>query len=289
MTVIDQAQRNSRSTSSSLSAPFTPHITLEIPSVNYGNFLSPIHEVPTPLPSPLHTPNSGIRRQANLCSDSPTQRRYKDDNSSDESHRSSSSVPSSGWESDRTVHQMPVSIVVTPSIESRSPTRSNKPPPLQIVDSNFARFELAGSCTQGGSSLPVVCVSEPSPEQDGEALHDTAVDQTSCSSQCKKSVLKWKHVSIGSPPIRKTIDPGVIDASIGVSTGVFVGASAGQGFRRGLKESFQDKSCSLDLPVAPPMITITANFSEVESDTDAGLLGKYSFTAKPPLVIRLFI
>ena len=285
VTVIDQAQRNSRSASSNLSAPFTPHITLEIPNINYGNFLSPIHEVPTPLPSPSHTPNPSLRRQSNLCTDSPTHRRCKDDTSSDDSRQSSSSMLSTGWESDRTVHQMPISIVVTPSAEARSPSRSsNRPPPLQIINSNFARFEVTGRSVETEPSMPVVCVSEPSPEQDGEALHDTAVDQTSSSSQCKESVLKWKHISIGSPPIRKATDAGATDVNSATSVatvGVFVAASSNQGFRRGLKDSFQDKSCSLDLPVAPPMITITANFSEVESDTDAGLLGKCLFVVLP--------
>ena len=322
VTVIDQTQRSSRSASSNLSTGFTPHITLEIPNSNYGSFLSPIREVATPLPSPSHTPNASLKRQSNLSSsDSPTQRRCKrtvDETSSDDSHRSSSSMPSTGWDSDRTVQQMPISIVVTPSVEARSPTRSNRPPPLQIVNSNFARFELpsdssvdgaatsiaaaaAAAATAGPtpppplpSCVPVVCVSEPSPEQDGEVLVDSALDQTNCPSQCQKSVLKWKNVSIGSPPIRQLADA---NGAAGVSTGVLVTAasssfSPGQGLRRGLKESYQDKSCSLDLPVAPPMITITANFSEVESDTDAGLLGKYTFrtrTAQTCSTVCLFL
>jgi hypothetical protein len=44
--------------------------------------------------------------------------------------------------------------------------------------------------------------------------------------------------------------------------------------RRVYKDTL-DKSSSLELPHPPPIITITTNFSEVESDSDAGMLGKY--------------
>ena len=312
--MIDQTQRSNRSTSSSLSAPFTPHITLEIPTINYGNFLSPIHEVPTPLPSPSHTPIPSLRRQRNLCLDGPNPNRPKDESSSDESRQSSSSMPSINWESDNTVNLMPVAMpksiatsiplslplmippIVTINVDgeltniSRSPTRTNKPPPLQIVNSNFARFEVATAVAPAAATasaaasapplVPVVCVFEPSPNNDSQLLQSSdSHPGVALNYHAKKSALNWQSVSIGSPPIRKTSDYQVAQHVANSDSTVICTAAVTDesSFRRGFKESFQDKSYSLDLPMPPPMITITANFSEVDSDTDAGLLGKYHF------------
>jgi hypothetical protein len=91
------------------------------------------------------------------------------------------------------------------------------------------------------------------------------------SSQCSRSLskLEWGQVSLGSPPLRKHL-PG--DATVNVDDN-FINNTI-TSMRRVYKDTL-DKSSSLELPHPPPIITITTNFSEVESDSDAGMLGKY--------------
>ena len=302
------AQRNNRTVGSSLT---TPHITLEIPSTNYGQFLSPIHEVPTPLSSPSHTPVPTLRRQSgvsdssSVSNDSPPrteskrlfqQNLNKDDNiSSDDISKSSCiSTPSIiidnvDGDSPTPIDQSRPNITVVPPIriivESDSPTPSplsspspsrTKPPPLHIVNSNFSRFEAFSKLTsmedvpvpnlsetrpQPPRTLPVLCISEPSPVSDSPVL-DPEPHLTAEGKSQTHTVMRWEHVSIGSPPIRKH--------SVDISQPAEC-QPTNDIFRRGLKEAV---SSSLDLPNPPPLITITSNFSEVESDSDAGTLGR---------------
>ena len=73
---------------------------------------------------------------------------------------------------------------------------------------------------------------------------------------------------LGSPPLRKHIPE---DATVNVAENLINDTI--NSIRRVFKDTL-DKSSSLELPNPPPIITITTNFSEVESDSDAGLLGK---------------
>jgi len=271
VTVIDPTSmsRGSRSSGSNLS---TPHITLEIPTPNYGYYLSPIHEVPTPLPSPSHTPLPSLKRQnavptSESSSGSPQMKRHTDSDMSvsDEAATNSTTmerprvpliticsedgiavqVPTGSKQAEMKVSTLPAS----PSLIK------SKPPPLNIINSNFTRFEkLQRSMEQAAivnpppvisvtPVVPVFCISEPSPE-----------DSPSKSNSC----LNWERINIGSPPIRKNRDNPASFINEGPARRILTA----------------DKSSSLDLPAAPPMITITANFSEVESDTDTGLLGR---------------
>lgn len=303
----------------------TPHITLEIPTVNYGQFLSPIHEVPTPLPSPAHTPIPSLKRttvggcaisESSLSSCSSTrlerkrsqlQQQRRNYNSPDVIYRSDSSAPSilidTVSDSPIESQERPSISIVVPSaiqirIESDSPSPSTlssasnsplpspaktKPPPLNIVNSNFTRFDglVTGSETNQFRPtpplrVPLLCVSEPSPDTDYGAVVSEkksplvqAVGQAAKQSQQhNKSMLGWQHVNLGSPPLRKLP---VTDVTVNA---VDVNSINDANMRRAFKDTL-DKSSSLDLPHPPPMITITANFSEVESDSDAGMLGKY--------------
>ena len=283
MTVIDPSSmsRSSRSSGSNLS---TPHITLEIPTPNYGYYLSPIHEVPTPLPSPSHTPLPSLKRQnavptSESSSGSPQMKRHTDSDMSvsDETATNSTTmerprvpliticsedgiavqVPTGSKQAEMKVSTLPSS--APPSAPSSAPASpsliKSKPPPLNIINSNFTRFEkLQRSMEQAAivnpppvisvtPVVPVFCISEPSPE-----------DSPSKSNSC----LNWERINIGSPPIRKNRDNPASFINEGPARRILTA----------------DKSSSLDLPAAPPMITITANFSEVESDTDTGLLGR---------------
>lgn len=308
MTVIDPtvSHRNNRAAATNLAAP---HITLEIPTVNYGQFLSPIHEVPTPLPSPAHTPipslrkadRSGTSDSSSSINSQPQRKRAQLQQqkgsyySSDESHTSMSSAPSIVIENAATGHdnqeRHSISIVVPSPIQIRvesdsaqhSPVSSasnsplpspakTKPPPLQIINSNFARFEAleTGSGANDSRSpfplaVPILCVSEPSPDTNLESADKAGLREQPSKKLQRKSVLDWQHVDLGSPPLRKLPDDAVVNT--------VVNSINDAGLRRAFKDAL-DKSSSLDLPHPPPMITITSNFSEVDSDSDASILGE---------------
>lgn len=343
MAVIDpsaQHRSNNRSNTTNLT---TPHITLEIPTVNYGQFLSPIHEVPTPLPSPAHTPIPSLRRTTGLerggisdsslsSSNSSTTRLERKRSqlqqqrhnyhghcpdvihSGDSSGCPSIQIETVGDSPDNPEQRPSISIVVPSAIqiriESDSPPPSTlssasnsplpspaktKPPPLNIINSNFTRFnalQTAGSQTANEFRptpplrVPLLCVSQPSP--DAEFVQIESASNCTSSRQCQQNkssnnMLDWGHVSLGSPPLRKVPVDVTVNAAANVNT--INDAS----IRRAFKDTL-DKSSSLDLPHPPPMITITANFSEVESDSDAGILGKYflsysfSFTLSSRLI-----
>ena len=301
--------RSNRSSTTNLT---TPHITLEIPTVNYGQFLSPIHEVPTPLPSPAHTPLPSLRRVdrgGNCISDSSLssgssgrleRKRFQlrqqpgNYNSSDDSSTAPSILIDSvaGQENQET--RQSISIVVPSAIQiriesdsappsphssaSNSPQPSpakTKPPPLNILNSNFTRFEAFETGTESKEfrpgppvRVPLLCVSEPSPDTDFEIPDRRCPLNQSAKKSQRKSVLDWEHVSLGSPPLRKVPEDVVANAAV-------VNSINDANVRRAFKDTL-DKSSSLDLPHPPPMITITTNFSEVESDSDTGMLGKYS-------------
>lgn len=307
MAVIDASAMSHRNNRLGTTNFTSPHITLEIPTMNYGQFLSPIHEVPTPLPSPAHTPIPSTRRaercgssDSSLSSGSSTaidqrrsllQQRWHRD-SCNEKHGIGTSVPSiveKVTSSRENQEKQSISIVVPSNIQilvesestqpsplsstANSPLPSpakTKPPRLNILNSNFARFEAFEMSTDTNEiapvpplTVPLLCVSEASPEK-------TDFDPSPKKCQNKKSqctsVLDWEHVSLGSPPLRRLpVDAIVADNSIN-NTSI--------GIRRNFKDTL-DKSSSLDLPHPPPIITITTNFSEVESDSDAGMLGKY--------------
>ncbi|XP_059350348.1 uncharacterized protein LOC130692880 isoform X2 [Daphnia carinata] len=304
--VIDASAMSHRNSRLGTTNFTSPHITLEIPTMNYGQFLSPIHEVPTPLPSPAHTPIPSTRR-AERCgsSDSPVssgssaaidqrrsllQQRWHRDGCN-EKHGIGTSVPSivEKVTSSREIpEKKSISIVVPSNIQilvesdsaqpspisstANSPLPSpakTKPPRLNILNSNFARFEAFEMSTDTNEiapvppvTVPLLCVSEASPENtDFDPLPKKCQNTKS---QCT-SVLDWEHVSLGSPPLRRLpVDAMVTDRSINDKS---------IGIRRNFKDTL-DKSSSLDLPHPPPIITITTNFSEVESDSDAGMLGK---------------
>ena len=266
MTVIDQsnAQRNNRSCSSSSSSNGAnmnncPNITLEIPSNNYLYFLSPIHEVPTPLPSPSHTPVPSLRRQ-NAASDSdgspckrfqPTSTKHGATRSKPLLTPSITICDDQGRFTEVTAGDQPA-ISKQPSTEplqspaaASQPPPKPKPPPIIITDSNFSRFENVDADIP---EIQIFCYSaEPSAEI-GQVFESHSVASN------------WHKISIGSPPVKKnpaTCLPSSFDATTPC--------------RYPLKNSV-DKSNSLDLPTEPPMITITSNLSEVESDTDIGIL-----------------
>lgn len=77
----------------------------------------------------------------------------------------------------------------------------------------------------------------------------------------------------GSPPPQRSLP--AQRSSIGETSGLFPNKQQ----QKRLLMQF-DKPCSLDFPFVPPMITITANMSEAESDAEF----LSSLTSKPPLM-----
>lgn len=317
MAVIDPSIMTHRSNRLSTTNFSTPYITLEIPTINYGKFLSPIHEVPTPLPSPAHTPIPSMRK-ADRCGSSDSslssgssmllgrkrsmlQQQRWNCNDSEDDQRCGLSAPSIIVEdvasNPENFERQSISIVVPSTIQilvesdstqpspvssaTNSPLPSPakvKPPPLNILNSNFARFETVESSTETNKyksipplAVPNLCVSEPSPETTNLANLKTRcrLTQADRKSQCSISKLEWENVSLGSPPLRKHLFG---DSTVNVADNLINDTNVN--IRRVFKDTL-DKSSSLELPHPPPIITITTNFSEVESDSDAGMLGKY--------------
>lgn len=262
----------------------------------------------------MHTPNPGLRRQSGVSdssfsnSSSPRAERKlgidnrKDEMNLDDSRSSSSSTPSifiSQIDGHNNLQSGSTSsIMVPPAIQinvlelaDSSPTVSPvpspgkvKPPPLHIVDSNFARFKTpdpAPPSVHIPPALPLLCISSPPPEStDSESETTVCIVETASKTEDKdtaksissSSSFNWKQINIGSPPIRKNK---AIDTGLSEKMSRDDGKPEA-GFRRALKDTF-DKSSSLDLPHPPPMITITTNFcSEIESDTDSVILGKFT-------------
>ena len=275
MTVIDQSSsqringRCSNGNSSSLNAP---HITLEIPSPTYY-YLSPIHEVPTPLPSPSHTPLPSLRRQdATLESSFGSPQRIG---------RSAHCCALQDRGKSIAVPDIVICTEDEDTLESSAsgdqkspvPSPKTKPSPLKIFDSNFARFdsmnisvETTEMDTIKAQAVPTLCILEPSPEDERPPeteIQCYQVDVVAAETESESAVLNWQRVNIGSPPVRR--NSGKSSADVLAHEGPL---------RRILRDS-GDKSSSLDLAVIPPMITITTNFSEAESDIDPDILGKF--------------
>ncbi|KAJ9597352.1 hypothetical protein L9F63_011792, partial [Diploptera punctata] len=262
-----------------------PTILLEIPCGNISKCLSPIREVPTPLatpsPSPALTPilprsaPPYLRgRDDHIIQDvGPLARDFdlqlpcikitnsdnEDENSEDdeeeernvvapevsedvakcESNPTTSSVPEI-QEPDASQQLLPV------TTKSRPPLLCNSLGTMLVVDDDDAPCEETTNECNGGETgccntqpanpppvIPLLTVQQPSPTHHGAP----------------------QLLIPGSPPPQRG----------GHTESNFL--FSGKGPRRLLKEL--DKPNSLDLPCPPPLITVTCNMSEAESDTES--------------------
>ncbi|XP_045464827.1 uncharacterized protein LOC123674047 [Harmonia axyridis] len=208
-----------------------PTILLEIPST-INKCLSPIRELPTPLPSPALTPI--MRRSA--ANSSIEDNDLSDDKISVE--LPNISISCSDIDEDDMhccpdinvdMHAEDGLIVEEVAVMQQNMYKTkNRPPPLgQTSDSN----QESGAHVM---VIPTLMVETPSP------------------TYCHSPSISFP----GSPPPFK---------SDGSNCFQFPPPSKPQ--RKMLKEF--DKPTSLDLPCGPPMITITCNMSEVESDAES--------------------
>ncbi|XP_071057498.1 uncharacterized protein [Onthophagus taurus] len=218
-----------------------PTILLEIPSA-INKCLSPIREMPTPLPSPM---------PSQAATPVPLRRtNFADNNATDSDDRISIEIPnisiSDGDEDD--MHGIQ-DIAIDPQGEDGliqeevAVMHQGTPSPVLKIKS---RPHPIGQSIL----LPLVTVSEE-PTPPPTMIIPTLVIQTPSPTHKKAPNHFGK---LGSPPPRLQQEEFQFPGSSNKS-------------RKMLKEF--DKPTSLDLPCAPPLITITCNLSEAESDTDS--------------------
>lgn len=207
-----------------------PSILLEIPSGGINNLLSPIRELPTPMPSPALTP---IMPRAGH-----TQVRTPVVESSDEDVKSSKGEDlSEDWsEMFIQVHRENNDDDFMSATDEDFFNQDFSP----TITDHKSDFSVPPTTKQRNMVIPLLTVQEPSPP--------------STSPPCS---------FYGSPPPQKAPKP-------------FIFPPVGS---RLVKDS--DKSNSLDLPFPPPVITITCNTSEPESDTEPTSCGLKNQNLEP--------
>ncbi|XP_053678642.1 uncharacterized protein LOC128729018 [Anopheles nili] len=217
-----------------------PTILLEIPSNGINNkCLSPIREMPTPIPSPALTPIM------------PRPQRIRTPQSM---HDESMSVTfNSGYDDYHKPHQ--VSIEIRPPDESERGDYSSS----TTLSSSQSDTTVDGSAPH---SAPMVSIDihpptpeRKSPERPRDLIIPELVIQQPSPTRERTTVVVFP----GSPPPQRASQP------FDVTTLPCNGGKQQQQ-KRFLKQ--WEKPTSLDLPFAPPMITITCNSSEVVSDAD---------------------
>uniref|UniRef100_A0A6E8PJD8 Uncharacterized protein n=1 Tax=Aedes aegypti TaxID=7159 RepID=A0A6E8PJD8_AEDAE len=219
-----------------------PTILLEIPSNGINNkCLSPIREMPTPIPSPALTPIM------------PRPQRMR---SPQNMHEESMSVTFSGdYSGYNNANPNQVTIEINhPESDTDSPTPTNL---SSQSDSNSSNGSSRSRKTPPPPKISIsIDVQPPTPERERAVrprdlvIPELIIQQPSPTKE-RSSVVMFP----GSPPPQR--------ASIGETSFHFPNK---QQQKRLLKQ--WEKLGSLDLPFEPPMITITSNMSELESDAD---------------------
>uniref|UniRef100_A0A182N197 Cubilin n=1 Tax=Anopheles dirus TaxID=7168 RepID=A0A182N197_9DIPT len=223
-----------------------PTILLEIPSNGINNkCLSPIREMPTPIPSPALTPIM------------PRPQRMRTPQSM---HDESMSVTfNSGYDDYHKPHQL--------SIEIRPP-----PPPDELERGGYSSSTTLSSSPSdttvdgpAGLGVPVISIDihpptpeHRSPERPRDLIIPALVIQHPSPTKERTTVAVFP----GSPPPQRANQS--FDASVLSYTG---GRQQQQQHQKRFLKQWE-KPSSLDLPFEPPMITITCNSSEVVSDAD---------------------
>ncbi|XP_059222708.1 uncharacterized protein LOC106084839 isoform X3 [Stomoxys calcitrans] len=258
------------STSNNLLHP--PTILLEIPSSGINNkCLSPIREMPTPIPSPALTPimQRGHRSSSPIFQEDPLSGGdfTDDDDKSDgsDTHLSEKKLliglqkEKSSRLIDSDVETAPTDTTTTSMAELNKPTTTatglglyHKLPMLSITPVTAV---TAAPMQQMPVPAITIDVEPPTPEEKLARPRDLIIPTLTVE---QPSPTKNRHPMIifpGSPPPQR--------ASIGETSFMFPNK---QQQKRLLKQF--EKPTSLDFPFVPPMITVTSNMSELESDTE---------------------
>ncbi|XP_044736742.1 uncharacterized protein LOC123298714 [Chrysoperla carnea] len=252
VSVLNPHNSQRSSTNNNLLQP--PTILLEIPST-INKCLSPIHEVATPLPTPKPSPAPTPMRQRSpiYSSAEDVGMDCSEDHISIEISGMSVSI------SDDEDEDLPQDIAIDPQAEdgllqeeaaamaasSQATTTKLKARPTPI--------------TQGVTAVTINPKGEANNSQKATnpppplIIPTLTIQQPSPTHRSPPSLL-----FPGSPPPQRAID---------TEENTF-GFSGSRQQKRGLLKEF-DKPTSLDLPCPPPMITITCNLSEAESDAES--------------------
>ncbi|XP_058443100.1 uncharacterized protein LOC131425318 isoform X3 [Malaya genurostris] len=255
--VLDALSAHKTSTPSTAATQLhPPTILLEIPSNGINNkCLSPIREMPTPIPSPALTPimprPHRIRSPQNMY---------------DESMSVTFSGNYSGYNNSKPDQ---VTIEINhPDSDTDSPTPMNMSSQSDSASSN--------SSSKSRKNSPNISISidvqPPTPKREKpERPRDLVIPELIIQQPSPTKERSSVVIFPGSPPPQR--------ASIGETSFYFPNK---QQQKRLLKQ--WEKPGSLDLPFEPPMITVTSNMNEVESDADCM---SPAATGKPHLANRL--
>ncbi|KAF2903769.1 hypothetical protein ILUMI_02404 [Ignelater luminosus] len=233
-----------KSSSSGSNLLHPPTILLEIPST-INKCLSPIRELPTPLPSPMPSPALTPIMHRSTASSSINDMSV--DTSDD---RISFELPNISISDEEDMH-CTSDIAVDPHAEdglileeAAVMQQANQNPQFKIK----ARPSPLGSA---GNVLPPPSPDGPRPRPPPLVIPTLTIQTPSPTHQ------KTPPHLLGSPPPHRSECQQESNFSF----------SPGKQTRKMLKEF--DKPTSLDLPSDPPMITITCNMSEAESDIES--------------------
>ncbi|KAG5683953.1 hypothetical protein PVAND_013208 [Polypedilum vanderplanki] len=227
-----------------------PTILLEIPG-NINKCLSPIRELPTPMPSPALTPI--MPRPHRIVKSQPVV------------HDETISVTFSD-EDDKNQQQHKPHILVDLSTELNRRDDSDNEDSATTPTNTLSSSENSHSSVRHSKlvSMPAIDICPPTPvdlegkkfpaERPKDLIIPELVIQTPSPTKERLPLLIFP----GSPPPQR--------ASIGETSGLFPNRQ--QQKRLLMQYDKLDKPGSLDFQFAPPMITITANMSEAESDAE---------------------
>ncbi|XP_067641233.1 uncharacterized protein [Eurosta solidaginis] len=280
------AHKSSSASSSSNSSSSTnllhpPTILLEIPSNGINNkCLSPIREMPTPIPSPALTPimprpqrsNSPIYQEdpLSICDYSDDEQRSIRSDGSDE--QMSKIVLDLHTGETHVVIDSDVETTPTDTATTSVACQQNNNKTLECLNRlplvrfspptpTTSELQLSKQTHTNPSVMAlkppaiVIDVEPPTPEEKTPRPRDLIIPTLTVE---HPSPTKNRHPMIifpGSPPPQR--------ASIGETSFMFPNK---QQQKRLLKQF--EKPNSLEFPFVPPMITVTSNMSELESDTE---------------------
>ncbi|XP_065365478.1 uncharacterized protein LOC135958499 [Calliphora vicina] len=249
---------SSASSSSSSNLLHPPTILLEIPSIN-NKCLSPIREMPTPMPSPALTPIMPRPQRSNspiFQEDPSSGGDFSDDDKSDHSDTQLSEKLRIGLQREKS-RQHDSDVETTPTDTTTTSMANLNKPIIGGLNYKIPKLSLTPAIAAAPMQTPAITIDiePPTPEEKQARPRDLIIPTLTVE---QPSPTKNRHPMIifpGSPPPQR--------ASIGETSFMFPNK---QQQKRLLKQF--EKPTSLDFPFAPPTITVTANMSELESDTE---------------------
>ncbi|XP_059617745.1 uncharacterized protein LOC132262482 [Phlebotomus argentipes] len=252
--VLDPLSAHKSAPSSNLLHP--PSILLEIPSGGNGAInkcLSPIREMPTPMPSPALTPI--MPRPQRTRSPSPHDDPLSNSFSDDESNKIDQLFQNLSQHVLVTLH--PDNTRTTDSeVENFSLDTPTSEPTQSMHSLRRSKFQMRAPAMSISIDIdPPTPEEEMAPRASASRPRELVIPTLTLETPSPTKTTPPAQLFPGSPPPQR--------ASIGETSFLFPNK---QQQKRLLKQL--EKPTSLDLPFTPPLITITSNMSELESDMD---------------------